>query len=68
MFRFLSGVCVSADEAKEAKIALAKATTDAAKLRRQLDRINAAFLCSICCTNNVDTVLVPCGHMLCTNW
>lgn len=59
--------CVT-DEARVAQAALAKATSEAERLERRLRRIDKAFVCSICCTNDVDTILATCGHMLCSSW
>lgn len=56
------------DEARNAQAALAKATAEAELLERRLKRIDKAFVCAICCTNDVDTVLAPCGHMMCSSW
>lgn len=56
------------DEARVAQAALAVAKKEAQKLQRKLKRIDEAFLCAICVTNDVDIMLVPCGHMVCASW
>ena len=43
-----------AETEEQVRLATAKATSDA-----------EAKLCAICQTHNVDTALVPCGHLLC---
>ncbi|CAN0212052.1 unnamed protein product [Pylaiella littoralis] len=55
------------DEARAAQVALAKATAEAERLDRRLKRMDKAFVCPICCTNDVDTILATCGHMLCSS-
>lgn len=61
-------LCVSPEEARVAQAALAKAAAEAERLERRLKRMDKAFVCSICCTNDVDTVLATCGHMMCSSW
>ena len=58
----------ASDEARAAQAALAKATTEKDQLERKLKRLDKAFVCTICCTNDVDVILAPCGHMLCSSW
>lgn len=63
-------LCVlrSLEEARAAQAALAKATAEAERLDRKLKRLDKAFVCTICCTNEIDTILATCGHMLCSSW
>jgi hypothetical protein len=35
------------------------------KLKVDVARASGTFQCTICCANDVDTVLVPCGHLIC---
>lgn len=57
-----------ADEARVARVALAKTSAEADRLKRKLAKVDKAFVCSICCTNDVDVILAPCGHMMCSSW
>jgi hypothetical protein len=42
------------------------AREQAVTLQTELDRIRQSFQCQICCINDVDQILAPCGHLLCT--
>lgn len=74
LFRSINTVwcCLGAvplsDEARAAQAALVKATAEADRLERKLKLLDKAFICSICCTNEIDTILATCGHMLCSSW
>ena len=44
---------------------LAAATDENRSAARQLDELKAAHTCAICLTRRVDTLLEPCGHLMC---
>ena len=50
---------------EEAAAALAAAQAECARLQASLDASATAFQCSICCSQDVDSVLIPCGHTMC---
>ena len=37
------------------------------KLAEKIEKMKNAFQCNICYSKEVDSILVPCGHMLCTD-
>ncbi|CAM9786585.1 unnamed protein product [Discosporangium mesarthrocarpum] len=37
-------------------------------LQSQMKRLRESYICTICVSNDVDTILAPCGHMLCSSW
>ncbi len=41
-------------------------TGEVKKLRDEVAK-GSSFTCSICCAKDVDTVLVPCGHVMCSD-
>jgi hypothetical protein len=51
------------NRALEAETAQAKSESQESK--RVVSRLQTSFLCEICSTNPVDTVMVPCGHTIC---
>ena len=42
-----------------------QAKNEGHECKRVMTRLQNSFLCEICTTNQVDTVLVPCGHTIC---
>ena len=56
------------DEVRVAQAELERVKAEVEQLDGRIKRMDRAFLCSICFTNDVDTVLAPCGHMLCSSW
>ena len=35
--------------------------------KNTVSKLQSSFLCEICVTNSVDTVLAPCGHSICSS-
>ena len=51
--------------AASAGAALREARAEAARLQAEADARRASLQCPICCSLDVDSVLVPCGHAIC---
>ncbi|CAM9304173.1 unnamed protein product [Heterosigma akashiwo] len=45
---------------------LQRSANEMAKLQDELMKMKASFQCQICFTNDVDQILTPCGHLLCS--
>jgi Prokaryotic RING finger family 4 len=52
---------------RAAELTAQTAEERAAKLQERLQEAEAAWKCGICTDRNVNTVLMPCAHMLCSD-
>mmetsp|Transcript_13007 Transcript_13007/g.23597 ORF Transcript_13007/g.23597 Transcript_13007/m.23597 type:complete len:118 (-) Transcript_13007:303-656(-) len=54
------------EEIRELKTQVTKMCESRDAANTKLKKISESFICQICQSENVDIVLVPCGHLLCT--
>jgi len=55
------------EELRQASKDLQRGADEMAQVQDELLKMKAAFQCQICFQNDVDQILIPCGHLLCTS-